>query len=49
MTNIVHKLTNSDIQQLMSKIPFETSKLSRGMKAKQNTRELLFQYIIQTK
>lgn len=34
MTNIVHKLTNSDIQQLMSKIPFETSKLSRGMKAK---------------
>lgn len=34
MTNIVHKLTNSDIQQLMSKIPFETSKLSQGMKAK---------------
>ena len=42
MTNIVHKLTNSDIQQLMSKIPFETSKLSQGMKR-------LFQYIIQTK
>ncbi|MDW4488773.1 ribonuclease HIII [Staphylococcus saprophyticus] len=34
MTNIVHKLTNSDIQQLMSKIPFETSQLSQGMKAK---------------
>lgn len=34
MTNVVHKLTNSEIKQLMSKIPFDTSKLSQGMKAK---------------
>ncbi|WP_436853612.1 ribonuclease HIII [Staphylococcus caeli] len=34
MANVVHKLTNQDIQQLMSNIPFSTSGLSQGMKAK---------------
>ena len=34
MTNIVHKLTNSEIQQLMTKINFDTSNLSQGMKAR---------------
>ncbi|PHK50619.1 ribonuclease HIII [Staphylococcus edaphicus] len=34
MTNVVHQLTHSEINQLISKIPFDTSNLSQGMKAK---------------
>lgn len=34
MTNVVHKLTNQDIQLLMSKIQFNTNQLPQGMKAK---------------
>ncbi|KRG10670.1 ribonuclease HIII [Staphylococcus sp. NAM3COL9] len=34
MTNIVLKLTNQEIQQLMSKIQFDTSNVSQGMKGK---------------
>ncbi|GGB92732.1 ribonuclease HIII [Staphylococcus nepalensis] len=40
MTNVVHKLTNQEIQELMTKIRFDTSNLSQGMKARtkyQNT------------
>ncbi|MDG0843422.1 ribonuclease HIII [Staphylococcus equorum] len=34
MTNVVLKLTNQEIQQLMSKIQFDTSNVSQGMKGK---------------
>ena len=34
MSNVVYKLTNPEIQQLMSKINCDTSKLPQGMKAK---------------
>lgn len=34
MSNVVHKLTNHEIQQLMSKINCDTGKLPQGMKAK---------------
>jgi len=34
MTNVVLKLTNNEIQQLMSKTRFDTSNVSQGMKAK---------------
>lgn len=40
MGNVVHKLTQNEIQNLMSKIQFETSNLPQGMKARtkhQNT------------
>ncbi|WP_436938368.1 ribonuclease HIII [Staphylococcus xylosus] len=34
MSNVVHKLTKQQIDQLMSKISFDTTNLSQGMKAK---------------
>lgn len=34
MANVVHKLTATEIQSLMSKIKFDTSQLSQGMKAR---------------
>lgn len=34
MANIVQKLTNQEIQQLMTKIDFNTTNLSQGMKAR---------------
>ncbi|OLS06050.1 ribonuclease HIII [Staphylococcus epidermidis] len=34
MANVVHKLTTTEIQSLMSKIKFDTSQLPQGMKAR---------------
>ncbi|MCI8279511.1 MAG: DUF3378 domain-containing protein, partial [Staphylococcus xylosus] len=34
MSNVVHKLTKQQIDQLMSKISFDTTNVSQGMKAK---------------
>ena len=34
MGNVVHKLTNQDIEQLMNQINFSTSNLPNGMKAR---------------
>lgn len=34
MANVVHKLTATEIQSLMSKIKFDTSQLPQGMKAR---------------
>ncbi|MDW8564652.1 ribonuclease HIII [Staphylococcus shinii] len=34
MSNVVHKLTKQQIDQLLSKIPFDTTNVSQGMKAK---------------
>ena len=44
MGNVVHKLTQNEIQNLMSKIQFETSNLPQGMKArtKHQTQRLTF-------
>ena len=34
MGNVVHKLTNQDIEQLLNQINFSTSNLPNGMKAR---------------
>lgn len=46
MANIVQKLTNQEIQQLMTKIDFNTTNLSQGMKDGRNIVTPLLRYTI---
>ena len=48
MGNVVHKLTNQDIEQLLNQINFSTSNLPNGMKEEPNimTLSLVFTILV---
>ena len=49
MGNVVHKLTNQDIEQLMNQINFSTSNLPNGMKARTKYHDTVISFTILVK